>query len=177
MSSGLEEGVGGAFSFLLSVSLCSLGRCGFVRVCVVEGGRGQLFFGDFFFRGTQPLVRLLFFFSFFFPLFPRERCLLFQERDYSLCSSSERTRGVQRQHHVCRSGSSSSSTQLTSHFACGEFGVGICCCLWLCFCLSFDTVSQKTVRTCNNLSVTSTETILVRAAAALAAAAIARRSF
>lgn len=176
MSSGLEEGVGGAFSFLLSVSLCSLGRCGFVRVCVVEGGRGQLFFGDFFFRGTQPLVRLLFFFL-FFPLFPRERCLLFQERDYSLCSSSERTRGVQRRHHVCRSGSSSSSTKLTSHFACSEFGVGICCCLCFCLCLSFDTVSQKTVRTCNNLSVTSTETILVRAAAALAAAAIARRSF
>lgn len=84
MSSGLEEGVGGAFSFLLSVSLCSLGRCGFVRVCVwLREEEANFFFGDFFFRGTQPLVRLLFFFP-FFPLFPRERCLLLKERDYSL---------------------------------------------------------------------------------------------
>lgn len=176
MSSGLEKGVGGAFSFLLSVSLCSLGRCGFVRVCAWLREEEGNFFLVISFCEEHSHSFVCSFFS-FFPLFPRERCLLFQERDYSLYSSSERTRGVQRQHHVCRSGSSSSSTELTSHFACGEFGVGICCCLCFCLCLSFDTVSQKTVRTCNNLSVTSTETILVRAAAALAAAAIARRSF
>lgn len=176
MSSGLEEGVGGAFSFLLSVSLCSLGRCGFVRVCAwLREGEGNFFLVISFFEEHSHSFG--FFFFSFFPLFPRERCLLLKERDCSLCSSSERTRGVQRQHHVCCSGSSSSSTELTSDLACGEFGVGICCCLCFCFCLSFDTVSQKTVRTCNNLSVTSTETILVRAAAALAAAAIARRSF
>lgn len=172
MKRGWEE----PFLFLLSVSLCSLGRCGFVRVCAwLREEEGNFFLVISFFEEHSHSF-VCSFFS-FFPLFPRERCLLLKESDYSLCSSSERTRGVQRRHHVCRSGSSSSSTELTSHFACSEFGVGICCCLWLCFCLSFDTVSQKTVRTCNNLSVTSTETILVRAAAALAAAAIARRKF